>query len=1107
MEPPFIPGTNFFSFQNPNVKIALTNEFGFSILTDGVGNPNSVAVEPNVYWPGCQYIRNDILSGNNLYYQVGTLVSPSWTQDEPGTGTVTTVTSNDSSLTITNPTTTPNIIINTAHQNDWTMAQNFFDGISIGNGGVFPNPYGNVTIIGQAISYTPYSIYLPIVQPTTGQALIAIDNSGTLEWSTLSGGVTSVSNSDGTLTISPTTGVVVASLALGHANTWTGLQTFGNDISFGGATLNITSLVTGNLIQYNGTNWVNVAASTIGGTPGGSDTQVQFNDAGAFGANSGMVYNYSTNVFTLTNDAIIDGLTVGKGAGAVASNTAFGVSALAANTTGAFNTAVGFDALLTNIIGTTNTAVGWSALKVSTGSSNTAIGYAALFKQTTTSVGSNTAIGYEALLNSVTGGNNVAIGGGSMTLCGSAVNSNTAVGVTSLNSATGNNNTGVGFGSLESSSFTGSNNSAFGYGVGEFLTSGNSNLLLGTTNAAGDQIRTGSYNVSIGNSTMLSDTSNQIGISDGQGNLFLYYNAAGGTPSTNGILGWDNTDAANAYFVIGTGLTYTHSTHTLSAAGSGGTVTAISIASSNGFAGTSSGGATPALTLSTTITGVLKGNGTAISAATSGTDYAPATSGSSILYGNGAGGFSNVSIGSGVSFSGGILSAAGTGGTVTSVATDATLTGGPITTTGTLGIATSAALPGSPTTTTQAASDNSTKVATTAYVTTAVNNAIAGINPAIAVQAATTLASDTSGFTYNNGVSGVGATLTQSSAAIYVADGFTFTTIGQRLLVKNDTQSPSGAFNGIYFCTTVGTSLIPAVFTRALDYDQPSDMNNTGAIPVVNGTVNASTSWVLTSQVVTVGTTPLTFTQFTLNPTSIVTKDANGNVTVNNLTELYTTTATAAGTTTLTVASTGQQFFTGSTTQTVLLPVTSTLPVLGFNYVIVNNSTGIVTVQSSGANNILALSPGTFATFTCILLSGTTAASWSAQYSASESANLKNEQFGITVDGGGSAITTGSKGYVTVPYAGTITGWTILADQSGSTVIDVKRSTYSGFPSTSSIAGSDLPTLSSAQKNQDTTLSGWGSTAVAAGDVIEFVVNSATTVTRVNLSIQISRTS
>ncbi|CAB5212332.1 hypothetical protein UFOVP189_1, partial [uncultured Caudovirales phage] len=91
----------------------------------------------------------------------------------------------------------------------------------------------------------------------------------------------------------------------------------------------------------------------------------------------------------------------------------------------------------------------------------------------------------------------------------------------------------------------------------------------------------------------------------------------------------------------------------------------------------------------------------------------------------------------------------------------------------------------------------------------------------------------------------------------------------------------------------------------------------------------------------------------------------------------YATTATAAGTTTLTVTSANQQFFTGTTTQTVVLPVTSTLA-LGMSYFIKNNSTGIVTVQSSGANTIATVPPGKYATFTCILTSGTTAASWNA---------------------------------------------------------------------------------------------------------------------------------
>ena len=100
-----------------------------------------------------------------------------------------------------------------------------------------------------------------------------------------------------------------------------------------------------------------------------------------------------------------------------------------------------------------------------------------------------------------------------------------------------------------------------------------------------------------------------------------------------------------------------------------GTVTSVSVVSANGLAGTvATATTTPAITLSTTVTGLLKGNGTAISAATSGTDYAPATSGTSILYGNGSGGFSNVTIGTGVAFAGGTLSATGSGGTVTSVA-------------------------------------------------------------------------------------------------------------------------------------------------------------------------------------------------------------------------------------------------------------------------------------------------------------------------------------------------------------------------------------------------------------------------------------------------------
>jgi hypothetical protein len=73
-----------------------------------------------------------------------------------------------------------------------------------------------------------------------------------------------------------------------------------------------------------------------------------------------------------------------------------------------------------------------------------------------------------------------------------------------------------------------------------------------------------------------------------------------------------------------------------------GSVTTVSCATANGFACTvATPTTTPVLTLKTTITGILKGNGTAASAAVAGTDYAAATSGSAVLKGNGAGGFAN----------------------------------------------------------------------------------------------------------------------------------------------------------------------------------------------------------------------------------------------------------------------------------------------------------------------------------------------------------------------------------------------------------------------------------------------------------------------------------
>jgi len=112
---------------------------------------------------------------------------------------------------------------------------------------------------------------------------------------------------------------------------------------------------------------------------------------------------------------------------------------------------------------------------------------------------------------------------------------------------------------------------------------------------------------------------------------------------------------------------------------------------------------------------------------------------------------------------------------------------------------------------------------------------------------------------------------------------------------------------------------------------------------------------------------------------SFTTLTATTSMTVPTILDGYSTTATAAGTTTLTASSNYHQFFTGTTTQTVKMPVTSTLT-LGQDYRIVNNSTGVVTVTSSGDNSIVAMVPGSECILTCILLTGTTAASWDIKY-------------------------------------------------------------------------------------------------------------------------------
>ncbi len=122
-------------------------------------------------------------------------------------------------------------------------------------------------------------------------------------------------------------------------------------------------------------------------------------------------------------------------------------------------------------------------------------------------------------------------------------------------------------------------------------------------------------------------------------------------------------------------------------------------------------------------------------------------------------------------------------------------------------------------------------------------------------------------------------------------------------------------------------------------------------------------------------------------------------------------------------------------------------------------------------------------------------------------ASTINGTLGVVIDGGGSVPATGSKGFIQSPYPGTITGWTILADQSGSCQITVKKSTYFSFPTNSSIVASAPPVLSSAQKGSGGggSLTGW-TTAIAALDILEFNLDSVTSCTRIILQLQVTKT-
>jgi len=173
----------------------------------------------------------------------------------------------------------------------------------------------------------------------------------------------------------------------------------------------------------------------------------------------------------------------------------------------------------------------------------------------------------------------------------------------------------------------------------------------------------------------------------------------------------------------------------------------------------------------------------------------------------------------------------------------------------------------------------------------------------------------------------------------------------------------------------------------------------------------------------------------------------------------YTSTVTAAGTTTLTNASTYYQQFTGTTTQTVTLPDTSTL-VLGWTFHIVNNSTGLVTVRTSTAAQVIVIPAGTTAMLTCTDITVNTAAAWESgitdfsTYTGSGSVVMSTNAVFTTPNVG---VAIGTSLNVTGQLISTNAGAPLAV--SNATVVANLTSTYA---TRGAIVGNTVPTVANA---------------------------------------------
>ena len=133
-------------------------------------------------------------------------------------------------------------------------------------------------------------------------------------------------------------------------------------------------------------------------------------------------------------------------------------------------------------------------------------------------------------------------------------------------------------------------------------------------------------------------------------------------------------------------------------------------------------------------------------------------------------------------------------------------------------------------------------------------------------------------YTYSNGSSGVGATLTASGNGAVTIDGIATATANQRILVKDQDDAEE---NGIYYVSTASGVSATLVLTRTTDADTATEFNGGAFTFVEQGTTNADSGWVMTQDsAITFGTTEIDWSLFSLAG-SIMAGDAlqkSGNV-------------------------------------------------------------------------------------------------------------------------------------------------------------------------------------------------------------------------------------